>query len=66
VNINRDNGLIAAGTHFGCSGQLGTAPVGERSADHRYCHARFELQTAEVKIPKELHIGAGAPEDAIQ
>jgi hypothetical protein len=54
-NIKMDNSLIAADTHFWCSGHLGAIPVGEQSADPRYCRACFDLLSAEVKILKETH-----------
>ncbi len=37
-DIKTDNELIAAGTHFWCSGHLAAVPIGERSTkDSRYC-----------------------------
>jgi hypothetical protein len=54
-NIKLENKLIASGTHFWCSGHLGAIPVGEQSADPRYCRACFDLLSAEVKILKETH-----------
>ncbi len=54
-DIKTDLTLIAAGTHFWCSGHLSAVPIAEQSSDPRYCVACFNLLTAEVKLLREQH-----------
>jgi hypothetical protein len=54
-SIKKELELIAAGTHFWCTGHLGAVPVSEKSEDPRYCRFCFNLLTEEVKVLKEKH-----------
>jgi len=51
-DMNRDNELIASGTHFWCHGHLAAQPVDDISLDNRYCQSCYDFLLREWEIIK--------------
>ena len=49
-NIERDNMLIAKGSHFWCEACLVAVPLDDQSKDPRYCQGCFEVLTQEAEM----------------